>query len=519
VQPRPITARSTQPEKAEPRATTPAPVTPVEERPSRSLQESILAALCFGDDEYSANIAASVKAEHFDEAYRDIASGALDYRARYGQPPGEGHVGDIFDHVLEGRDEKQAESYRHTLMSLFRLGAGLNTAYTADRVAEFQRGQEIKSGMFALFQRWQGAAERRNEDMDAILARTLRDANTGTGLPLCPVADIKAEAVSWLWYPRIAFGKLTLLGGDPGLGKSHIGLDLAATLTSGGTWPDGERRAKRESALIISAEDGVADTIRPRLEAAGADLIRCITIDPRKVWPGFSLVRDIGKLDVELARNSDIALIIIDPISAFLGETDSHNNADVRAAPTPLCELAERHRVAVLAITHLRKGGEGNALMKFMGSVGFTATARAGYVVTKAKDDPTQRWFLPCKNNIGPERSGLAFTIEGTRVKCGIETSRIIWDKQPVNVTADEALRPQQEEAAPKRSAATTWLADLLSKGPVPVKRIEQDADGAGFSWRTVRRAADEMDIKARKIGVREGWAWSLPAEKSGEEE
>jgi hypothetical protein len=525
VEPRPISARHV--EKPEPRPTTPAPVTLVEDRPTRSLQESVLTLICFNEIE-GAEVVAGVKVEHFDEHYRDIAAGVFDYWAQYGKPPGEGHIGDIFDHVLEGRDEKKAESCRNTLISLYRLAPSLNAAYVVSRVGEFLRGQQLKAGMFDLFGRWQQGEDGRNDDMVTILERTLRDLGADNSLAVRCIADVEPESVPWLWYERIPYGGPTLFAGHPGTGKSQLALNIAATVTTAGTWPDKHRYSKPQSVLILSAEDSISHTIRPRLEANGADMQRCFTLpatriesrEGRERWRSFSLAEDLGLLDSQLKKHEDIALVIVDPISAYLGGIDTHRNTDVRSVLAPLADLAARHRVAVIAITHLRKSTDGDAILQATGSIAFTAAARAAYLIAKSKDDSARRLFLTLKNNLADDTTGFAFTIERDTIGHRIETSKVVWEGAPVTITADEALAPKKDDNAPKRSAAETWLRELLHKKPLSVKQIEEDADAAGFSWATIRRAAGEIGVDRKRVGFggKGGWEWALPADQESED-
>src|SRR5262249_13584096 len=162
----------------------------------------------------------------------------------------------------------------------------------------------------------------------------------------------------WLWPGRIACGKVTMLAGHPGLGKSQVALSIAAIVSTGGRWPVDGACAECGSVVIMSAEDDPEDTIRPRLDAAGADLARCHVIDAvrrrddtgRETRRGFSILEDVPRLAAALVGFGDTALVVIDPITAYLGATDSHCNAEVRAALAPLADLAAQHRVAVLAI-------------------------------------------------------------------------------------------------------------------------------------------------------------------------
>jgi putative DNA primase/helicase len=350
----------------------------------------------------------------------------------------------------------------------------------------------------------------------------------GHGLEMRCVSDVEARPVHWLWPGRIARGKVTMLAGHPGLGKSQLALAVAAIVTTGDRWPVDSARAERGSVIILSAEDDPEDTIRPRLDAAGADLTRCHVIGAvrdragdREVLRGFSVLEDVPRLAIALAEISDAALLVIDPITAYLGAIDSHRNAEVRTALAPLAELAGRYRVAVLAISHLRRSLDGEAILRVSGSLAFVAAARAAYVVTRDPGNETRRLLLPAKNNLGDDRTGYAYTIEPMTLPLGIVTSRIVWAPDLVTMTADEAMAPRTAEASPRRrDMATEWLRDLLARSPVPVRQIEADAKEAGISWATVRRAADGLGIVAEKTGYEAGWAWRLPddAAPSGEE-
>jgi len=197
-------------------------------------------------------------------------------------------------------------------------------------------------------------------------------------------------------------GKVTMLAGHPGLGKSQLALAIVSIVTTGGRFPVNGARAECGSAVILSAEDDAEDTIRPRLDAVGADLARCRVVGAvhdrddtgRDHMRGFSVVDDMPRLATALAEIGDAVLVIVDPITAYLGATDSHRNAEVRSALTPLTHLAAEHRVAVLAISHLRKSLEGEAIPRVSGSLAFVAAARAAYVVTRDPANENRRWQI-----------------------------------------------------------------------------------------------------------------------------
>ncbi len=335
------------------------------------------------------------------------------------------------------------------------------------------------------------------------------------------MADVQPEPVSWLWPGRIALGKLTLVAGDPGLGKSFVTLDLAARVSSGTPWPD--RRGESNpvgGVVLLSAEDDPADTIRPRLDAAGADVSRITAIQGvefseaatgKRVRRSFNLEKDIPALEAAIQWTAGCRLVVVDPVTAYLGKSDSHKNAEIRGLLAPLSELAGRHRVAMVAVTHLNKGGGSNALYRAMGSLAFVAAARAVWLVVKDEDNPSRRLFLSAKNNIAPEGTGLAYSLEPTDGNSGMAV--VAWEAEPVTVTANEALnvdRPSDSKPT-ERDTATDWLRELLADGPLPTTEVRSQANEAGFAWATMRRAKERLGIRPRKSGFESGWTWELP--------
>lgn len=339
------------------------------------------------------------------------------------------------------------------------------------------------------------------------------------------LADVQAEPVRWLWPGRIARGKVTMLAGHPGLGKSQLCASLASAITAGGLWPVDRTRAEVGTVAVLSAEDDAADTLKPRLLAAGADVrrvhvlddVRCLGLDGGAAGRTFALATDVPALAGTLERLGDVAMLVIDPITAYLGGVDSHRNAEVRGLLAPLSDMAARLGVAVVCVTHLNKGGGADALARVTGSLAFVAAARAAWIVAKDPQDPARRLFLPAKNNLGPDSAGLAFNIESATVEGDIETSRLVWHAETVTMTASEALAAEhghdRRTEAPERGEAEVWLAEQLAVGPVASEDLRSRARADGIAWRTVERAKAALDVKARRhgYGADGRWAWQLP--------
>jgi putative DNA primase/helicase len=341
---------------------------------------------------------------------------------------------------------------------------------------------------------------------------------------------IDPERTEWLWDNRIARGALNLFSGDPGQGKSQITCDLAARTSTGERWPDqdpGTRRRKPASVIILNAEDRTENIILPRLIAVGADLSRVAVIDSvlrfdrdGKPAKGFlSLQEDIAALDKMLSETDDVALIIIDPISAYLGSVKSHNDAEVRGVLGPLSALAETHNIAVLYIAHMNKGGDPKAIYRTQGSVAFVAAARSAYGVSvhpddKDKEDP-RRIFGPVKTNHAKSCASLEFEIVSKNVTSDsdplpIPTSCVKWGGKS-DVSIEEALTSGEKKQTLK-DKAKVWLREYLEDGETLSTQVHKDGKAQGFSQRTLERAAAELGIVYGKEGKFGGKTmWSLP--------
>ena len=326
---------------------------------------------------------------------------------------------------------------------------------------------------------------------------------------------VQPEPIQWLWPSRIALGKVTLVAGDPGLGKSMLTTTLASHVTHGTPWPVDGSECPQGHVVMISAEDDPGDTIRPRLDAAGANVTRvhCLTMSRDIMKNGtmkdrsFNLAKDIEGLGNLLRQTPKIRLITIDPISAYLGGTDSHNNADVRALLTPLAAMASKYKVAIVVVTHLNKSTQANALYRASGSLAFVAAARAVYSVVKDPDDPDRRLFLPIKNNLGDDKTGFAYQIETADNDAPV----IEWEPELVEITLEEMADAVTERKQRPVEQVKRWLEALLSAGEVLQKRVKEQAEEHGFKWGTVKRAKKDLGVISAKHRFDGQWTWKLP--------
>jgi AAA domain/Primase C terminal 2 (PriCT-2) len=334
-------------------------------------------------------------------------------------------------------------------------------------------------------------------------------------------SDIEPEPISWLWEDWLARGKMHLICGKPSGGKTTIALSLAAIVSRAASrpmpWPDGTQCTIGGKVVIWSGEDDRADTLVPRLLAAGADLhqihfVGNVREDGQR--RPFDPASDMPLLQEAIKKAGDVALLIVDPIvSAVAG--DSHKNAETRRGLQPLADLAQEAGAALIGVTHFSKGTAGkDPIERVTGSLAFGAVARIVLVAAKpeagAPDGNASRVFLRAKSNIGPEGGGYAYELPVISLPgSGIRAMRVTWGA-PLTGTARALL----EEAEQSRSAAQdAWdfLKGILGDGPIPVSKIMAEAKASGLSWRTIQRVKTARHIHSWKLNdANSGWVWSL---------
>ena len=350
------------------------------------------------------------------------------------------------------------------------------------------------------------------------------DAAEKPHLNIICAADLQPKKIDWLWNGYLAKGKLHISAGPPGAGKTTIALSLAATISSGGLFPDGTR-AESGKILIWSGEDDPTDTLLPRLLAMGADRKNIFFIDGVRTGNEaviFDPSAHMGMISEAIEHIGDVHLLILDPIvNAVAG--DSHKNSEVRRALQPVVTAAAEKNFAVIGITHFSKGTAGrNPVERVTGSIAFGALARVVFAVVKAEDEEgaEKRLFVRSKSNIGPDGGGFVYTVtlKALKENPSIQASCVEW-QDPIEGEARALLeRAESVVDADERNALTeveTWLRDLL----VDVKEMDKQSimDAAkknGFAERTVQRARAKLQIQyhTEGFGSDKRSMWSLPA-------
>lgn len=338
------------------------------------------------------------------------------------------------------------------------------------------------------------------------------------------LSEYQSGRISWRSRGRLARGKITVLDGDPGLGKSTLLTDWAARISRGDALPDGEPHPER-GIVLLSAEDDPSDTIRPRFEAAKGDSSKLLILNevpmrdeegnplflangqPKMGWFGFPN-------DCDLLRNAivdmDAGLLIVDPLMAyFSGDVKSNSDQDIRRALSPLALVAQETGVSVIIVRHLNKSGGVNALYRGGGSIGIIGLSRIGLLLGRSKKEPDVRVLASVKNNIGPPAASLGFRLQSIP---GLDVARMEYIGEVAETANDLLLGDVTSDAdADAQDEAGDWLTEYLKAGPRESTQILRDAATRGFGEKTIRAAKQRLKLKSRPGSYQGAWTWELP--------
>lgn len=335
-------------------------------------------------------------------------------------------------------------------------------------------------------------------------------------LKLINMETVEVEQIEWLLYPFIPFGKVTIIQGDPGEGKTTMVLQIIAKLTRGEPIllkQQSQKEAQKDSkenlkqkvlsqdnpiqpvnVIYQTAEDGLGDTIKPRLLAAGADCSRVQVIDDRE--------QPLTMLDVRLEEaimQTKARMVVLDPIQGFLGtDVDMHRANEIRPLMKRVAVLAEKYHCAIILIGHMNKNSNGKSSYRGLGSIDFQAAARSVLIVGRLKDEPETRVMCHVKSSLAPEGKSIAFRLDKDT---GFE-----WIGE-YDISADDLL--SGDNRGQKIHEAKEFLKEILVSGSVAQTKVAEEAESRGIKKKTLWNAKKELEIESVKIGNQ--WFWMLP--------
>lgn len=308
-------------------------------------------------------------------------------------------------------------------------------------------------------------------------------------------SNISAAPVDWLWYPYIPFGKVSLLQGDPGNGKSTLMMNIISAASNGGVVPDGRKLKKPLHVIYQCSEDGAADTIKPRLTAAGADCSKVAFLDEEMDW----LTLNDEKIRRAIA-DFNAKLVVIDPVQAYLGDADLSNASGMRKVLKQLAVWASLYECAIVLVGHLNKKQGTKDLYRTLGSIDLVAAARSVMEIDRAEENDVL-CLRHIKSSLAPKASNKYFAIDPER--------RIQWveyDEQ-----ADEPISGQTAhslERMSKQQYAAEYLKAILADGPLPVQQVHEHFTGEKISERTILATKKLLGIQSfKKDSI---WYWKL---------
>ncbi len=330
-----------------------------------------------------------------------------------------------------------------------------------------------------------------------------------------PMSEVQPEQVRWLWPGRIPFGKLTVIDGDPGLAKSILTLDLAARVTRGALMPDGAA-TEPGSVIVLTAEDGLGDTVRPRLDALGADVTKVFAFtatvtesESGELLP-ITLPTHVAAL-ADRIREVGARLVIIDPLMAFVsGEVNTRIDHDVRRLLAQLAQLAEETGAAIVLVRHLNKSNAGPAIYRGGGSIGIIGAARSGLLVARDPDDESRRILAVIKSNLCPEAPSLRFHVE----TAPNGAARLVWGGESAHRANALVSLPADEDERQEAQNLRGFIREMVEATPRTQREAMAAIRAAGFAVteRTIQRARKGAGVAVRRQGFGPGSTviWSL---------
>lgn len=389
--------------------------------------------------------------------------------------------------LIDGRIKLEPETFRRRILELRRQT--LRRRALAATAAALQA--EEKTGLV------DPAGFERARKTFADLASLEKPRN----LPFPCLSNIEPKKMSWIWGGRIPLGMLTLIAGDPGLGKSFLSIWICSRLSMGREFPDNAAPTFSGGTIYLAAEDSAAYAIRPRADANLADTTRIHILEDSSL----DIAEDLERIRAKVDEDPTIKLLVIDPLNSFLGQADYFKDTSVRSVLAPLCRFIEEREIACVGIMHLNKKIDLGGIYRIGGSIAFAGVARSVLAVTQHPEDEDRRLLRPLKMNYAKRPAALSFRVD--------DDLRLSFDIDPVVIDHDETLSPKVAEDGADNSFAVEWLRERLAGEGEELKSLIKAAADVGISRRTVFYCKKKIGIitHASGFGKDKTSVWELP--------
>jgi len=483
---------------------------------SDEIQAKIVAMLLFDEAKFN-ELKEIILPEHFDNpVHQDMVKIAYSFYKKYKQRITEDELLEELDSLLWADKKLPIEEYLRVAEKIINLGREGDYAFAYDKLVEFAKDRAYRNAavnsvdmirsknyekITKMFKQADEIGKRDNEDLDTV-----------------NLSDVKIKRISWFWENRIPRAKLSFIVGNPGVAKSYFTMMLAAHTTTGKPWPTRPpcpTPPERGRVIILTAEDGLEDTVAPRVESCGGERDKVWVIKGTKEGSDgsrtFNLLTDLRKLEQLIEKLKDVRLVIIDPVSAYLGvgkAVDTHKDKDVRGALAPVVALAEKYDVTIIGVVHLNKTKDLQAIYRVTGSMAFVAAARSVWLIERDRQDKTIKHFVPVKCNLSVgDPGGLSFIISSNRIE---------FLEGESEYDADTILAPEDKRTRKKGMVQKFLLNFIEGKTEVDAGEVISEAKKEGISDATLNRAKIDMGIKSEQVwdNKQKKWVWKLPSWK-----